>query len=110
MFAIIFERRRSHLRCLVPQSLPCWAKPLWGTRISYVVGVRYPDPVKDTHLSYQLILPPLSTGPNQTLTEDLSISCYPSDLLLKSGSPLKSNALNDGRTILICKAEILRTI
>ena len=27
-----------------------------------------PNPAQDTHLSYQLILPPLSTGPDQTLT------------------------------------------
>ena len=26
-----------------------------------------PNPAQDTHLSYQLILPPLSTGPDQTL-------------------------------------------
>jgi hypothetical protein len=42
-----------------------------------VVGVRFPDPAQDTHLSHQLILPPLSTGPDQTLTRealDLAIS------------------------------------
>lgn len=34
------------------------------------VGVRYPNPAQDTHLSYQLILPPLSTGPDQTRTRE----------------------------------------
>ena len=53
------------------------------------------------HLSYQLILPPLSTGPNQTLTRG------PLDILpfvrlaLKICEPVeKAIALNDGRTIL----------
>ena len=36
-----------------------------------VVGVRFPDPAQDTHLSPQLILPPLSTGPDQTLTREV---------------------------------------
>jgi hypothetical protein len=35
------------------------------------VGVRFPDPAQDTHLSHQLILPPLSTGPDQTLTREV---------------------------------------
>lgn len=52
------ERRRSKLG-----SLPCASGPaLLGEaamrhKISYVVGVRFPDPVKDTHLSYQSICP-----------------------------------------------------
>jgi len=62
------------------------------------------------HLSYQLILPPLPTGPNQTLTRGTSRSCHSSDLLLKFASPLKAIALNDGRTISFSEAEILRTI
>jgi hypothetical protein len=33
--------------------------------------VRFPNPARDTHLSRQLILPPLSTGPDQTPHEKI---------------------------------------
>ena len=108
------ERARQRaLVCLL--SLPCASRPaLLGEaamrhKDQDVVGVRYPDPAKDTHLSYQLILPPLSTGPNQTHTEDFSVSCHSSDLLLKSAQPVETAAaFNDGRTILTLQTEILK--
>lgn len=52
---------------------------------------------RDTHLSHQLILPPLSTGPDQAPDENTSIldSCYSSDLLLEFRSPLTAAAPDD---------------
>jgi len=30
---------------------PCWAKPLEAQGTAKIVGVRFPNPVEDTHLS-----------------------------------------------------------
>src|SRR5215213_8056996 len=62
-----------------------------------VVGVRFPDPAQDTHLSHQLILPPLSTGPDQTLTREVLELAISGVAHKKISQPVKiAVALNDG--------------
>jgi hypothetical protein len=77
-----------------------------------IVGVRIPNPATDTHLSCQLILPPLSTGPDQTLTREALVFFLPFFRLAhKILQPFEiAAALDDVGTILRPQLEILRRI